>query len=586
MNTQKTTGYPSIDKPWMKYYTQSDKQTKAPTCTLYQNIYNNNSKYLKDIAILYYGNKITYAQLFNNVDACAKSLVKYGVREGDCITLCTAAVPEAIYLMIACSKIGAIANFVNPLFTTEQMVQRINDTKSKLLFVMDEMISYIVDAVPHACIEKTVIMPVTESMSKLAKLVVCAEQKNRNKKRTDDKRFYSWKSFTKYGNDYNGETERSYEKNRGCIMVYSSGTTGASKGILLTNDGINATIAHYDSEDFNYERGDTFYAVIPIWFSTGNVLDILMPLRMGMTVIPELQFEKERIIDGIKKYKPTMTLNPTSIWMALAQSKKWKKIDLKAMKYPITEGEAVTPQEEKIITDFLQKSGCNAPLIKGYGMCELGSTVTSTSPEHNKVQSSGYPIKGVTVAVFDTETNEELPYGQRGEIRVNSPARMKEYYKNPVETKKYFYEDQNHCIWGCTGDIGYVDEDGYLFVEGRANDSFYSEDGKRIYLFDIERIVLEDEMVAQCKAVAVQINGKFKPILHVVLQKNGVTDAKTVIPRIYKKLSEQLPQNAVPVAYKLRQTLPVHPNGKRNVEALKAENDGFVDLMGNGWRVR
>lgn len=182
MNTQKTTGYPSIDKPWMKYYTQSDKQTKAPTCTLYQNIYNNNSKYLKDIAILYYGNKITYAQLFNNVDACAKSLVKYGVREGDCITLCTAAVPEAIYLMIACSKIGAIANFVNPLFTTEQMVQRINDTKSKLLFVMDEMISYIVDAVPHACIEKTVIMPVTESMSKLAKLVVCAEQKNRNKK--------------------------------------------------------------------------------------------------------------------------------------------------------------------------------------------------------------------------------------------------------------------------------------------------------------------------------------------------------------------------------------------------------------------
>lgn len=586
MNTQEKTGYPSIDKPWMKYYMQSDIQTKAPACTLYQNIYNNNSKYLKDTAISYYGNKITYEQLFNNVDACAKSLVKYGVREGECITLCTAAVPEAIYLMIACSKIGAIANFINPLLTTEQMVQRINDTKSKLLFVMDEMISYIVDAVPHTCIEKTVVMPVTESMPKLAKLVVCAGQKNRNKKRRDDKRFYSWKSFTKYGNDYNGETERAYEKNRGCIMVYSSGTTGASKGILLTNDGINATIAHYDSEDFNYERGDTFYAVIPIWFSTGNVLDILMPLRMGMTVIPELQFEKERIIDGIKKYKPTMTLNPTSIWMALAQSKKGKKIDLKAMKYPITGGEAVTPQEEKIITDFLRKSGCNAPLIKGYGMCELGSTVTSTSPEHNKVRSSGYPIKGVTVAAFDTETNEELPYGQRGEIRVNSPARMKEYYKNPVETKKYFYEDQNHCIWGCTGDIGYVDEDGYLFVEGRASDSFYSEDVKRIYLFDIEHIVLEDEAVAQCKAVAVQINGKFKPILHVVLQKNGVTDAKTVIPRIHKKLSEQLSENAIPVAYKLRQALPVHPNGKRNVEALKAEDDGFVDSTGNACKVR
>lgn len=192
----------------------------------------------------------------------------------------------------------------------------------------------------------------------------------------------------------------------------------------------------------------------------------------------------------------------------------------------------------------------------------------------------------MTVAAFDTETNQELSYGQRGEIRVNSPARMKEYYKNPVETKKYFYEDQNHCIWGCTGDIGYVDEDGYLFVEGRASDSFYSEDGKRIYLFDIEHIVLEDEAVSQCKAVAVQINGKFKPILHVVLKKNGVTDTRTVIPRIHKKLSEQLSENAIPVAYKLRQALPVHPNGKRNVEALKAEDSGFVDSRGNAWKVR
>ena len=131
-----------------------------------------------------------------------------------------------------------------------------------------------------------------------------------------------------------------------------------------------------------------------------------------------------------------------------------------------------------------------------------------------------------------------------------------------------------------------MDEDGYLFVEGRASDSFYSEDGKRIYLFDIEHIVLEDEAVSQCKAVAVQINGKFKPILHVVLKKNGVTDTRTVIPRIHKKLSEQLSENAIPVAYKLRQALPVHPNGKRNVEALKAEDSGFVDSRGNAWKVR
>jgi len=161
------TGYPSIDKPWLKYYSKDVLSAKPAECTVYQNIYENNKDYLTNIAIRYFGRDITYREMFQNVTLCAKSLKQIGIQKGDCVTLCTAGVPEAIYLVLACSRIGAIANFLNPLFTTEQMIDRINDTEAEWIFVLDEMFSYIEKALPHTCVKKAVIIPVSRSMPRL-----------------------------------------------------------------------------------------------------------------------------------------------------------------------------------------------------------------------------------------------------------------------------------------------------------------------------------------------------------------------------------------------------------------------------------
>lgn len=144
MAERKLTGYPSIDKPWLKYYTEEALAMKAPECTVYRNIYNNNKNYPKDIAIRYFNKNISYGVLFEQIEICAKSLKQIGIKEGDCVNLCTAGVPEAIYIVLACSKIGAIANFINPLFTAEQKIDRINDTEAEWIFILDEMYSYIV----------------------------------------------------------------------------------------------------------------------------------------------------------------------------------------------------------------------------------------------------------------------------------------------------------------------------------------------------------------------------------------------------------------------------------------------------------
>ncbi|MBO4433616.1 MAG: acyl--CoA ligase [Clostridia bacterium] len=580
MAEQKLTGYPSIDKPWLKYYTEEVLALKAPECSVYRNIYENNKDYPNDTAILYFGNRISYGEMFADVETCAKSLKQIGIKEGDCVTLCSAGVPESIFMVLACSKIGAIANFINPLFTTEQMIDRINDTESEWIFILDAMFPYIEKALPKTCVKNAVIIPVNRSMGNLIKLLASLKSKTKSiLKRQTPYRLLHWNEFEKLGTSYTGETEVPYKKDTPVIMVYSSGSTGASKGIMLTNDGINATLIFYKTPSFPYERSYSFLQMIPVWFSTGIVLSALMPLFLGVTVIPEPRFSKESFVRDVAKYKPSMTLTATSLWLYAIDSKALTNFDFSNMHYPITGGEKLLPQDEERINRFLRERGSYRQILKGYGMCELGSTITASTNENkytNKLGGTGYPILGVSVSAFDMETNKELKYGEHGEIRVCSPARMKGYYKNEAATNEFFYTDENGQVWGCTGDIGYVDEDGEVFILGRATDSAVLDSGKKVYMFDIEDVILQEETLSGCKVVAVEENGKTVLAAHMTVR-NGVNyDPQTLARKIYENCKNNLPAEEIPTKYKFRDSFPVHTNGKRDNNALKQETDGFI----------
>lgn len=576
------TGYPSIDKPWLKYYSEEAINAPLPECTVYQNIWQHNKEHLEDTALKYYGHKISYGKLFEQVERCARALKTAGATRGDRVTLCMAGVPEAVYLVLACSKIGAVANFLNPLFTTTQMIDRINDTEAELLFVLDKMYPYIAAAIDKTCINRIIIIPATGSLPAPMRALAALKGKPdaaltaamRQEKCT------VWRVFMKAGKAYSGQTEESYEKDAPVVMVYSSGTTGASKGIVLTNDGINATIAHYQSQDFSYERENTFLQIIPVWFSTGIVLSLLMPLNYGITVIPELVYSKERFTNDLAKYRPNMTLATTSLWVYAIQSSVLSSVDLSTMRYPITGGEQVLPETELKIEKFLEEHNCAAKLIKGWGMCELGSTVATTAIQHSKPSSVGYPILGVAVAAFDVDTGKELPYGGRGELRASSPARMKEYYKNQKATDEFFRTGVDGKVWGCTGDIGYVDEDGDVFVLGRASDCYYTPGGERVYLFDAEYVILCDTAVALCKVIDIDIDGCPTPAAHLVLKAGNTETAADIIRRIDGLCRKELKPHAVPQAYKIRGEFPVHTNGKRDNEILRTERDGFMNAAG------
>lgn len=567
MAERNLTGYPSIDKPWLKYYSEEALTAPVPQCTIWENIFSKNRNYPDDIALQYYGRKISYGKLFENTNMTKRAFVSAGVKRGDNVAFLMLSCPELLYSFLALNQLGACANMINPLFSPEQMRDRINDTGAEIILILDQLYESLTPVMHEICAKQIVIVPLENSMPFPTKTLAHMKLK---KQIPYDEHTITWNRFIRNTNKNTPDIPLVYAPGTPAVMVYSSGTTGAAKGIVLTNEGINTTLRHYESSGFIYNRKMKSLQIVPLWFSTGLVFCLLMPLLLGITSILEPVFNAENFAQGIIKHKPQLVLGATSLWLYTLQEIEKRDIDCSFLSYPVTGGEKLLPETEIAINTMLKERGAGKMLV-GYGMCELGSTATATSTATidvtSKEGSAGYPMLGVTVSSFDPETNEEKKYNERGEIRVLTPARMKEYYKRPEATAKFFVRDSHGREWGCTGDIGYVDEDGFVFIQGRVNDTMTVASGEKVYCFDIEALILQNKDIDQCKVVGIPAGDGFEKPVAFVVMKGEKKDVH--LDSVKACCSGKLANDCIPVAVHVLDTFPIKASGKQDVEKLK-----------------
>lgn len=560
------TGYPSQDRPWRQYYSEEALAAELPECTVWENLLARNRGHEGEVALIYFGKKITYGELFARVEETARGLAALGVRDGDCAALCMPAMPESIYAILALNRLGAAAGMLNPTFSPEQLSQRLREMGCRVLLTASELFYAVKDALPGTGVERIVACPGAHSLGRLARL---------RQKAPEVPGAMTWDALLR-GGAGRPVPDAPYQKNKPAIVVFSSGTTGASKGIRLTCDGINATAAEYGCGVFGFRRGDTFFAQIPIWFSTGISVTMLTPLIHGVKVILEPVYDLELFRRHLLKYKPDFLVTATGLLDYLMdrqpRARAWGHF-----RYLVAGGEYVAPAAEEKYSRWLRENGAPQGLHKGYGMCECGGTVTSTNEKCNRPGSAGIPLPHVTVAAFDPETGEEQPYGQRGELRVLTPCRMLDYDRKPEATAAFFRRDARGREWVCTGDLGYVAADGSVFVSGRMSDSYADDSGGRIWLFDIERAILDLPQVRQCKAVAQAREGALTHICHLVLA-HGAGREQT-LAAIRAHCREVLDERHQPRRLCLYdRALPVAPSGKLDTAALRENRGQLLDL--------
>lgn len=573
----KLTGYPSVDRPWLKYYKKEVVNSKLPEDTIYGYIFSKNVDGLNRTAIEYFGNKLTYKELFNKIDQCASALVAKGIKKGDIVTICMPTTPETVYLFYALSKIGAVSNMIDPRKSAKEIEEYANEVNSKLFFGIDVSGEKLRGLKKNTSVEEVIVITPYETFKKPLKKFLKFKDKisAKSKRFVDSTECIKWDDFIKCGSNKPVKTEK-YEKNTPVTIVHTGGTTGKAKGVILSNDNINCGAFQCEVSGLNFEDRGTWLDIMPpfIVYGVGNGLHL--PLSMGMKVILMPKFDPTKFDEILLKHKPNYMAGVPSHYGYLLKSKKMKNADLSFIKTPIVGGDKMDYTLEKEVNMFLKEHNCKTKIIKGYGMSEVDAAVSvCINGEINKLKSVGIPLSHSNIGIFNPETNEEVSYNQEGEVRISGPNVMLGYFNNKEEEQKILYTDADGVKWIRSGDLGYFDEDALLYVKGRYKEMIIRPDGFKVYPSSIEDVILLHNDVAECKVVGCrdfsESQGELPKAFIIIKDTNKSPDI--ILEEIKVICEKELAEYSLPFDYEIITKFPTTSIGKIDTIALKEETE-------------
>lgn len=562
------TGYPSIDKPWLKYYTEDAINAKLPECTIYEYLWENNKNHLDDTALVYFDRKITYRELFGNINRTAKAFKAYGVKRGDVVVMTTVTTPETIYAFYALNLLGAIANMVDPRTSKAGITDFINEVNAQLVLTIEVAYPKIIKAIEGTQANNIIVVSPADSLSPIKRFAYNIS----NKKQQLSNKGTRWCDFINAANDVQFDVVP-YEKNTCCAMVHTGGTTGMPKSVMLSNDNLNVMAMQYAKLGVEVSRKQKFLNIMPPFIAYGIVLGIHMPLCLGLddVLIPQLDPKKFPVL--IKRYKPAHLAGVPMHYEQLRISPKIANLDLSFFQMTGCGGDGMAEGFEETINKFLHEHNCKYPITKGYGMTEISSAATTNKLDLNKLGSVGIPHLKTTVAIFEVGTDNELAYGEDGEVCMHAPTMMLGYYNNPTEEEKVLLKHRDGKVWIHSGDIGHMDSDGFLFINGRLKRMIIRPDGHNVWPSQIENIILRFPNVKECSVVGLpnpeNQNGKI-PTAFIVLEDNEISK-DAFVQNLDAFCREHLPERDCALAYRFIDALPLTSIGKVDYRVLEKE---------------
>lgn len=552
--------------------------------TVIENIVKRNENNLKGVAFESFGRKLTYKEFFELVDTLAKGFIELGVKDGDIVTICMAGTIDCIAHFYALNRIGAVAQLVNPNYFKVNSKKYINETGSELLIVLDKFYPMLQDAIASTNIQKVMVSSIMEYASLLYKILV-------RRKRLKKEQLISGVDYITYSEFYRlGSNSRKkivvpkYTEQKEAAVVFTSGSTGNPKGVIITNDALNNMISMYDIKDgFGARAGDRNLVLIPPMYGTSLCHCINTPLAFGCVNIMQPAYNPQTFLNDLMKYKPKLVAGSLAHYIGLL-NKDIKEGSLSFLEMPIAGGEPVPTKLAMQINEKLRNAGAKGNLIIGYGMSEFSTMVTFNIDIENRTNESGMLLPFIKAKIVNPITNEPVGVNEKGIIKISTPCIMKGYLNNAEDTEKFFEVDEDGTLWGNTGDIATVDEEGVYRVVGRGTDSFIDTSGNIIYLFDIENKIASNKYVKECELVSLTIGEMVVPVAHIVLEdfaKELSTEALFVINAECKE--KFVNPEAIPYAYKLRDKFPTSPiSGKRDYETLKYETEDYLQITEDG----
>ena len=529
------------------------------------------------VAFDFMGRSTTYKKMIEEIQRCAKSLRTIGVREGDCVTIAMPNCPQAIYVFYAANLIGAIANMVHPLSSEKEIEFYINESKSVTVVTLDQFYHKVEAIRQNTCAVNIVIARIRDALSKPLKAGYMLTEGRKLEKIPKDAPVIRWDEFCSLGKACFWNYKVPRKANDPAVILYSGGTTGKTKGILLTNLNFNALAQQIIATNPMFRPGDKMLSAMPLFHGFGLGVCIHSMLANGGRCILVPRFTADSYAKLITKYKCNFIAGVPTLYEALLRLPSMDKADLSCLKGVFSGGDSLSVELKKKVDKFLYDHRSMVQVREGYGTTETVTASCLTPIHMAKEGSIGLPFPDMYFKIVEPGTDIEVPYGQEGEILMAGPTVMKEYVNHPEETAQTLRHHADGLTWVYTGDLGVMDADGFVYFRGRKKRMIITS-GYNVYPGQLENILDANPMVQMSCVIGVPDPYKMQKVKAFVMLASGVEPTQETEDKLMRYCRQHIAKYALPYDIEFRKTLPTTLVGKVAYRELEEEEEARLNL--------
>lgn len=565
------TKQPAQDR-WSNFFNEKH-QINYKAQTMYQMIKNVARHNPQSVAYEFMGKKVTYTQFIQRIDLTSKALAAIGIQPNDVVTICMPNCPQAIDTFYALDRMGAVANMVHPLSAQGEITFYLNCSKSKAILTLDQFCSKVVAA--RAECDHTVIIIQAQIADELSMpLSAILRLQNRRQFGKPHREFYTinWTDMLEMGRKFPKPVpEAQFQIDRTSVILYSGGTTGTTKGIMLSDLNFNALSLQSEvAMETPLGPGMRMLSVMPVFHGFGLGIGIHTCISHGVDCILIPRFSVKNYAHDLKKYKPNYIAGVPTLYEALLRTKGLENADLSFLNGMFSGGDSLSIELKKKVDTFLKSHHASIQVREGYGTTECVTASCLTPKDDYRPGSIGLPYPDTYYCITKPGTCETLPVGEEGEICLTGPTVMLGYLNNKEETDETLRIHEDGLTWLHTGDLGLMDADGFVYFKQRIKRMIVVS-GYNVYPSQIENILDGHPKVLISCAIGVDDPYRIQHVKAFVVLKPGIVGDEAVKTEIMDYCAKHISRYAMPRELEFRTELPKTLVGKVAYRVLEAE---------------
>ena len=559
----------TVKTPWKDYLGDVPMHLNYFEGTMFDAVAAIADKYPDNVAFDFMGKSTTYRELVRRIEVCARSLRTLGIRENDKVTIAMPNCPQAIYMFYAVNLVGGIANMIHPLSAEKEIHFYLTESDSVAAITLDQFYGKVERAREGTRVNNLIISSIADALSPVMKVGYALTQGRKVEKLPKAAPVIRWKEFLALSK-LTGEPRVDRPADAPAVILYSGGTTGTTKGIVLSNKNFNALGQQVIATNPMFRPGDKMLAAMPIFHGFGLGVCIHTMLTQAGRCILVPRFTPKTYAKDLVKHRCNFIAGVPTLYEALLRLPDMEGADLSCLKGVFSGGDSLSIELKKKFDKFLYDHKATIQVREGYGTTETVTACCLTPSHMFKEGSIGLPFPDTYIKIVEPGTDKEVPYGQEGEILLAGPTVMKEYMHHPEETAQTLRTHADGLTWVYTGDLGCMDDQGFVYFRGRAKRMIVTS-GYNVYPAQMENILDAHELVQMSCVIGIPDSYRMQKVKAFVKLVPGVAPDEQTKKVLMDYCREHIAKYAMPCDIVFKEDMPKTLVGKVAYRVLEEE---------------